>query len=70
MVHQFYRHLSSGPALTGQFNHAEKGQFSFLSKKSSSFADKIQLPPPTVAESTFPQSQLIKGGFPFFLLEH
>lgn len=61
---------SSGPAAIGQFKHAEEGQFSLLSKKTSSFADKIQLPPLTVAESTSPQSQFIKGGFPFFLLEH
>lgn len=51
----------------GQFKHGEKGQFSFLSEKASSFADKMQLPPPTAAESTFPQSQFIKGGFVLFL---
>lgn len=51
----------------GQFKHAEKGQLSFLSKKASSLADKMQLPPHTTAESTFPQSQFIKGGGVFFV---
>lgn len=58
------------PALTGQFKHAEKGQFSFLSEKASSFADKVQPPLPAVTESTFSQSQFIKGCFPFFLLQN